>query len=122
MLMTILSITILFENKNQQIMIRRNSFFFHPLLPLLFIFSLLFISCDQKPQDTTEIRVTGTMDAELTPPPYVPAPVGNREAKRVKVELEIIEDVGNTVDGTEYVYWTFGGPVRGRFFRFGVGD
>jgi len=103
-------------------MIRRNSFFFHPLLPLLFIFSLLFISCDQKPQDTTEIRVTGTMDAELTPPPYVPAPVGNREAKRVKVELEIIEEVGTMVDGTEYLYWTFGGTVPGSFIRVRVGD
>src|SRR5690625_5785144 len=102
MLMTILSITNLFENKNQQIMIRRNSFFFHPLLPLLFIFSLLFISCYQKPQDTTEIWVTGTMDAELTPPLYVPAPVGNRVAKRVIVELEFIVVLGNMVEGTEY--------------------
>lgn len=106
-------------------MMRRNYSFSHVFsscLCLFFIF-FLFSACDsQRKQDTSEIRVTGTMDAELTPPPYVPAPVGNREAKRVKVELEIIEEVGTMVDGTEYLYWTFGGTVPGSFIRVRVGD
>src|SRR5690625_7814891 len=98
-------------------MIRRNSFFFHPSLPLLFIFSLLSISCEQKPQDTTEIRATGTMDAELTPPPHVPAPAGKREAKRDKAEQETITEARTKVDGTEDLYWTIGGTVPARIDR-----
>ena len=86
--------------------------------------TLFMISCDVKPQkeDTTEIRVEGSMEAELTSPPHVPAPVGDRGAMRVKVELEIIEEVGTMVDGTEYLYWTFGGTVPGSFIRTRVGD
>lgn len=85
---------------------------------------MFFISCDSKPKkvDTAEIRVTGNIHAELTSPPHVPQPVGNREAKRVKVELEIIEAEGTMVDGTKYLYWTFGGTVPGSFIRTRVGD
>lgn len=86
--------------------------------------TLLMVSCDanQKEEDTTEIRVVGTMDAELTDPPLVPEPVGDRDAMRVKVELEIIEEEGVMVDGSRYLYWTFGGTVPGSFIRTRVGD
>ncbi|HLT93131.1 MAG TPA: hypothetical protein VKZ56_01160, partial [Membranihabitans sp.] len=96
------------------------------LLTILFLVvaALILVSCEvkKKPTDTTQIRVTGTMDAELTDPPHVPPPVGNREAMRVKVELEIIEQEGVMVDGTRYLYWTFGGTVPGSFIRTRVGD
>lgn len=96
------------------------------LLTILFLVvaALILVSCEvkKKPTVTTQIRVTGTMDAELTDPPHVPPPVGNREAMRVKVELEIIEQEGVMVDGTRYLYWTFGGTVPGSFIRTRVGD
>ncbi len=86
--------------------------------------TMFFISCDSKTKkvDTSEIRVTGNIQAELTNPPFVPQPVGNREAKRVKVELEIIEKEGTMVNGSKYLYWTFGGTVPGSFIRTRVGD
>lgn len=99
---------------------KNKSFIFLPL-----ILALIFLaSCDYQktPQKAEDIRVTGTMKAELTPPPFVPEPVGNRDAQRVIVELEIIEEVGTMVDGTEYLYWTFGGTVPGSFIRTRVGD
>lgn len=60
--------------------------------------------------------------AELTSPPYVPKPVGSRPAKKLKVDLEIIEKEGEIMDGTKYLFWTFGGTVPGSFIRTRVGD
>ena len=60
--------------------------------------------------------------AELTSPPYVPKPVGTRPAKKLKVDLEIIEQEGEIMDGTKYLFWTFGGTVPGSFIRTRVGD
>ena len=59
---------------------------------------------------------------EVTSPPNVPAPVGDRKAKKVKVELEVIEKVGELADGTKYNFWTFNGTVPGAFIRARVGD
>ncbi|WBX75059.1 copper-containing nitrite reductase [Tenacibaculum ovolyticum] len=69
-----------------------------------------------------EIVVKGTMEAELTAPPNVPAPVGNRRAKKLLVNMEILEQEGTMTDGVKYVYWTFGGSVPGSFIRTRVGD
>lgn len=68
------------------------------------------------------ISVSGEMEAELTTPPMVPKPVGNREATKLKVEMEIKEMEGEMTDGVKYVYWTFGGSVPGSFIRTRVGD
>ena len=68
------------------------------------------------------IAVKGEMVAELTSPPNVPAPVGNRPAKKLKVELEIVEKEAELSDGVKYVFWTFGGSVPGSFIRGRVGD
>lgn len=68
------------------------------------------------------IQVSGTMTAELTAPPHVPSPVGNRPAKTLKVNMEILEQEGTMTDGVKYVYWTFGGSVPGSFIRTRVGD
>lgn len=73
-------------------------------------------------QDAAKIKTTGVMRAEVTFPPYVPAPVGNRSAKKLIVEMEIIEKIGEMTSGVEYVYWTFGGSVPGEFIRTRVGD
>ena len=72
---------------------------------------------------TTDIVAEGEQEmAELTSPPYVPKPVGTRPAKKLKVDLEIIEQEGEIMDGTKYLFWTFGGTVPGSFIRTRVGD
>ena len=93
---------------------------------LMAIALLLFISCNsskkEKNIDPSKIQVQGTMEAELTSPPFVPAPVGNRTAKKLIVNMEILEQEGTMADGVKYIYWTFGGSVPGSFIRTRVGD
>ena len=72
--------------------------------------------------NTAEIPIEGEMVAQLTSPPFVPAPVGNRKATKLSVTLEIIEKEGELADGTKYLFWTFGGTVPGNFIRTRVGD
>ncbi|AOW09432.1 copper-containing nitrite reductase [Flavobacterium gilvum] len=69
-----------------------------------------------------KIKVEGQKEAELTPPPLVPKPVGDRPAMKLVVNMEIKEEEGEMVDGTKYIYWTFGGSVPGSFIRTRVGD
>lgn len=66
--------------------------------------------------------VSGQSNAELTSPPLVPKPVGNRSATKLIVSMEIIEKEGEMADGVKYLYWTFGGTVPGSFIRTRVGD
>ncbi|MGB0837609.1 MAG: copper-containing nitrite reductase [Flavobacteriaceae bacterium] len=73
-------------------------------------------------KDYSTVPVQGSMEAELTSPPFVPKPVGNRAATKLKVHMEILEQTGTMTDGVEYVYWTFGGTVPGSFIRTRVGD
>ena len=94
-----------------------------------FISSLIYIpllwSCGDENStyiNTAEIPVEGEMVAQLTSPPFVPAPVGNRKATKLSVTLEIIEKEGELADGTKYLFWTFGGTVPGNFIRTRVGD
>ncbi|AUC84052.1 nitrite reductase, copper-containing [Polaribacter sp. ALD11] len=95
---------------------------------LLTITSLLLTSCKSEEKkeiamvDTANIYIKGTIDAELTSPPFVPAPVGDRTAKKLLVNMEILEKEGEMTDGVKYVYWTFGGSVPGSFIRTRVGD
>lgn len=96
-------------------------------LSLFVIASMLLTSCgdndnSKKTVDTATIAINGTMKAELTAPPFVPAPVGNRPAKKLIVNMEILEKEGEMADGVKYVYWTFGGSVPGSFIRTRVGD
>lgn len=94
---------------------------------LIFI-GLIAVSCNQnrskkeKPENTEDIKVDGKILADLTSPPNVPASVGNRSAKTVVVELEILEKEGVMTNGVKYIYWTFGGTVPGSFIRVRVGD
>ncbi|TRX38928.1 nitrite reductase, copper-containing [Flavobacterium sp. ZT3R18] len=68
------------------------------------------------------IKVEGQQEAELTAPPFVPKPVGNREATKLIVHMEVKEQEGEMADGVKYTYWTFGGSVPGSFIRTRVGD
>lgn len=68
------------------------------------------------------IEVDGQMEAELTAPPLVPKPIGNRDATKLIVNMEVKELEGELADGVKYTYWTFGGSVPGSFIRTRVGD
>jgi len=86
-----------------------------------------FFSCAKKEEEKNadyyqKIKVEGQKEAELTSPPFVPKPVGDRLAMHLVVNLEIKEKEGEMVDGTKYIYWTFGGSVPGSFIRTRVGD
>lgn len=85
---------------------------------------ILLVSCKKEEQSTnyTEIKTDGEMVAELTAPPMVPKPVGNRAAMKLKVNMEIKEQEATMTDGVKYTYWTFGGSVPGSFIRTRVGD
>src|SRR4029079_5641234 len=53
-------------------------------------------------------------------PTELPAPIGSRGPKRVRVDLETIEVTGNLADGATYRYWTFNQKVPGPFIRVRV--
>lgn len=96
-----------------------------------FVISLFFLTaCNNGGQKTTgtdslnngDTVVTGQMVAELTSPPFVPKPVGNRPPTKLIVNLEIIEKEGMMADSVRYIFWTFGGTVPGSFIRARIGD
>lgn len=60
--------------------------------------------------------------AELTAPPFVPAPIQRDYPAKVIVDLEVIEQDMEIADGTTYTFWTFGGSVPGSFIRVREGD
>ncbi|RVU90181.1 copper-containing nitrite reductase [Flavobacterium columnare] len=89
--------------------------------------SLLFIGCKKESDsysiDPISIEVEGDpIQAELTAPPLVPKPIGDRPAKKLIVNMEIIEKEGEMADGVKYMYWTYGGSVPGSFIRTRIGD
>jgi len=69
-----------------------------------------------------DIPVNREMQAELTAPPHVPTPIGKRMAKKLIVDMEILELEGEISDGVSYMYWTFDGTVPGSFIRTRIGD
>jgi len=93
---------------------------------LLMFGFLLFMSGCRKTEKTHEdpiaIKTMGELEATLTAPPNVPRPVGDRAAKKLIVNMEVLEKEGTMTDGVKYVYWTFGGSVPGSFIRTRVGD
>ena len=62
------------------------------------------------------------VEAELTPPPFVPGPTGRAAPAKVVVHLEVKEVVLPISEGVSYTFWTFGGTVPGRFIRIRAGD
>ncbi|SNZ01452.1 copper-containing nitrite reductase [Flagellimonas pacifica] len=103
---------------------QKNSLIF---LGILAICSISLQSCidnttKKEYASAADIPVSREMKAELTAPPNVPRGVGDRKAKKLIVNMEIIEKEGTMTDGTTYNYWTFGGSVPGSFIRTRVGD
>ncbi len=92
------------------------------LVTLAFLSSCINDQSYKKYNDTVDIPVNQEMIAELTSPPNVPTPIGKRMAKKLIVDLEILEKEGEMTGGVKYVYWTFGGTVPGSFIRTRVGD
>lgn len=91
-------------------------------LPLLFLFMLS--ACGEKNEyDNSMIPVAdGVFEAELTSPPHVPEPIGDRTARKLVIKLEILEKEAEIADGSTFNFWTFGGTVPGSFIRTRVGD
>ncbi|MDX2110426.1 MAG: copper-containing nitrite reductase [Verrucomicrobiota bacterium] len=66
--------------------------------------------------------ISGEEEAVLTNAPAVPPPLGRNHNSKVIIRIETIEQTGRLADGVEYVYWTFGGSVPGKFMRIMEGD
>jgi nitrite reductase (NO-forming) len=60
--------------------------------------------------------------AVLTDAPLVPPPITRRVPAKVTVELEVTEVTMPISEGVDYVFWTFGGKVPGKFIRVRQGD
>ena len=58
----------------------------------------------------------------VKPPIDLPAAIGKRGPKNLKIELESIEMEARLADGTTFRYWTFNGTVPGPFLRVRQGD
>lgn len=91
------------------------------------LLALAHVSCNNSEKKSSDskapsMQVKGTIMAELTHPPQVPQPVGNRPAKIIKLNMEVEEKESEMMDGVTYTYWTFGGSVPGQFIRTRVGD
>src|SRR5690606_29280692 len=100
---------------------------FNTLFLSLATIAFVTVSCvnkqgDKKYENAVDIPVNQEMQAELTAPPLVPTPVGKRMAKKLIVDMEILELEGTMTEGVTYVYWTFDGTVPGSFIRTRVGD
>lgn len=88
-------------------------------------------ACKQNPSDASgkadnsaiDIKISGETETQAKiNPPMVPAPIGDRAAKKVVVHLEATEEEGVLADGVTYKFWTFNSTVPGTFIRIRVGD
>ncbi|AYO58408.1 nitrite reductase, copper-containing [Chryseobacterium sp. 6424] len=100
---------------------------------LITTFAIAFLmlqACKQNPENTStktenaiEIKVSGETETQKAlAPPFVPAQIGDRAAKKVIVHLESTEEEGVLADGVTYKFWTFNRTVPGSFIRIRVGD
>ena len=62
------------------------------------------------------------IQAQLTAPPLVPAPITRKSPAKVVIDLEMVEKEMRLDDGVTYNFWTFGGTVPGSFIRVREGD
>ncbi|MBL4706543.1 MAG: nitrite reductase, copper-containing [Flavobacteriales bacterium] len=103
-----------------------------PIITLAVFCLIALVSCQEQKETEIIVKeyllgnektpVSGELIADLTSPPFVPESVGNRTAKKIIVEMEILEEEGEMTNGVTYIYWTFGGTVPGSFIRTRVGD
>jgi nitrite reductase (NO-forming) len=71
---------------------------------------------------TDKTQAAAAAPSIVMDPAAVPAPLGKRAPKEVRIDLETIEAQGRMADGSSYHYWTFNGTVPGPFLRVRVGD
>jgi len=88
------------------------------LFSLASLITFTIISCDQSGKEEIE----GVEEAVLTNAPFVPPPITRTHPTKVIINLETQEVVKKLADGVEYVFWTFGGNVPGKFIRVREGD
>ena len=69
-----------------------------------------------------EPELQGQETAVLGVAPNVPPPLTRHHPTRVIVSLEVREVTKRLAEGVDYVFWTFGGDVPGRFIRIREGD
>src|SRR5581483_11906433 len=74
------------------------------------------------PAAPASAAIRGEEIAVLGIAPKVPPAITRREATKVIVNLEVLEVTKRLSDGVDYVFWTFGGDVPGRFIRIRAGD
>ncbi len=67
-------------------------------------------------------EIKGQEEAILTDAPNVPPAITRTHATKVIVNLEVKEVKKRMADGVEYVFWTYGGSVPGKFIRVREGD
>jgi nitrite reductase (NO-forming) len=70
----------------------------------------------------TNSQAGSVENAVLTDAPNVPPPLTRKHAMKVIVSLEVKEVTKRLADGVDYVFWTFGGSVPGKFIRIREGD
>ncbi len=87
-------------------------------LSMIILLGMLLVSCGGEKSD----EIIGEEHAQLTDAPYVPPPITRKNATKVIVDLEVKELVKRLSDNVEYVFWTFGGNVPGKFIRVREGD
>lgn len=63
-----------------------------------------------------------TETAQLTDAPLVPPAISRTSPAKVIINLEVIEVKKKLADGVDYVFWTYGGQVPGKFIRVREGD
>ncbi|MDP3683809.1 MAG: multicopper oxidase domain-containing protein, partial [Ignavibacteria bacterium] len=88
------------------------------LFSLASLITFTIISCDHSGKEEIE----GVEEAVLTNAPFVPPPITRTHPTKVIINLETQEVVKKLADGVEYVFWTFGGNVPGKFIRVREGD
>ena len=74
------------------------------------------------PVRTPNDAIIGEEIAQITEAPAVPAPITRTHATKVIVNLDVIEKPMRLADSAEYMMWTFGGSVPGKFIRVREGD
>jgi nitrite reductase (NO-forming) len=93
--------------------------------------ALVLISCAQvsektAPKDSVKESSSASqlpvIQAVLTHAPNVPPPITRKFPAKVVVNLETQEKVMRMADGVDYMFWTFGGEVPGKFIRIREGD
>ncbi len=87
------------------------------------LFGILIAAFSVHSQGTTsQEALSGTEEAALTSAPQVPPPIQRNHPTKVVVHLEVKEVVKTLSSGVQYMFWTFGGDVPGKFIRVREGD